>query len=124
MAHSHRRQKQARHTARLGMAGGVLGVAPIAGGFVLVPAHGHRSEPTPHAMAARTTAATTPERPKAGTRLSTLGYAPPKTQNEDQYIPPGASHLVRVATDLPVSTGAGAQDLGRDPLRFHFLIGG
>lgn len=210
MAHSHRRQKRARHTARRGIAGGVtgvLGVVAVAGGIVFVRAHGHRSEQTPHAMAARTSVARAPERLTTGDRLdvstpdgfsyslaavkagtsdrplastrtpppsgsmlayvdyvltntgtepalldfpadlfvkrslvpaptrgrcmpqpgapsdmctlpddtdvvNTLGYAPPKTQDEDQYIPAGASYLVRVATDLPVSTGTGARDLG------------
>lgn len=210
MTHSHRRQKQARHTARLGMAGGVtgvLGVAVVAGGIVLIRAQGHQTEPTPRAMVARTSAEPAPERPRTGARLdvttpdgfsyslaaakagtsdrplastrtappsgdtlayadyvltntgtepalldfpadlfvkrsmvpasaqarcmpqpgapadmctlpdhtdvvNTLGFARPKTQDDDQYIPAGASYLVRVATDLPVSTGTGAHDLG------------
>jgi len=32
------------------------------------------------------------------------GSVAPISQDGDQYMPPGASYLVRVATDLPVST--------------------
>lgn len=209
MTHSHRRQKQARHTAGLGIAGGVLGVSAVALGVVLVRAHGQPAETTSHTRAAAATAdpARTAQRPKTGPRLdvstpdgfsyslaavkvgtavrplassrtppptgstlayvdyvltntgtqpalldfpadlfvkrslvpdsararcmpqpgvpadmctlpdntdvvNTLGYEPPKTQDEDQYIPAGASYLVRVATDLPVGTGTGTRDLG------------
>ena len=55
--------------------------------------------------------------PQAGTRAdmctlpnhsAVIGYLkgsrPPATQDGDQYMPAGASYLVRVATDLPVST--------------------
>ena len=44
--------------------------------------------------------------------VNTLGFAPPKSEDEDQYIPAGASYLVRVATDMPVRTGTGRHDLG------------
>ena len=44
--------------------------------------------------------------------INTLGSAPPRSQDEDQYIPAGASYLVRVATDMPVSTGTTQHDLG------------
>jgi hypothetical protein len=44
--------------------------------------------------------------------VNTLGFAPPRTEDEDQYIPAGASYLVRVATDLPVRAGATRSDLG------------
>jgi hypothetical protein len=44
--------------------------------------------------------------------VDTLGFAPPRTEDEDQYIPAEASYLVRVATDLPVSTSTGPEDLG------------
>jgi len=218
--HSHRRQKQTRHAARLGIAGGVtgvLGVGAVAGLFVVVRAHGDRTEPTPRTVAARTSAtsvkgprsggvrslaqlktgakldvstpdgfsyslaavkAGTSDRPLASTRtappngatlgyvdyvitntgtapalldfpadlfvkrsfaagtarnrcmpqpgapadmctlpdhtdvVNTLGFAAPRTKDEDQYIPAGASYLVRVATDLPVSTSTGGRDLG------------
>lgn len=222
--HAHRRQKQARNAARLGMAGGVtgvLGVAVVAGLIVVVRAHGDRTEPTPRTVAARTgtprlqrsarrgstvgvrsldqlktgtkldvntpegfsyslaaVKAGTSERPLASTRtappegatlgyidyvitntgtdpalldfpadlfvrrslvpstarnrcmpqpgapadmctlpdhtdvVNTLGFAPPRSEDEDQYIPPGASYLVRVATDMPVRTGVSRHDLG------------
>ncbi len=44
--------------------------------------------------------------------VNTLGYPAPTTQDDDQYIPAGASYLVRVATDLPVSPKTGRGDLG------------
>ncbi|MDN3353506.1 hypothetical protein [Actinomadura sp. DC4] len=44
--------------------------------------------------------------------VNTLGFAAPHTEDEDQYIPAGASYLVRVATDLPVSDSTDARDLG------------
>lgn len=220
--HSHRRQKQARHAARLGIAGGVtgvLGVGAVAGLIVVVRAHGDRAEPSPRTVAARTSATTagrntssgggvrnlsqlktgaeldvstpdgfsyslaavkagTSDRPLASTKspppngttlgyvdyvitntgsapalldfpadlfvkrpllaaasknrcmpqpgapedmctlpdhtdvVNTLGFAPPRTEDEDQYIPAGASYLVRVATDLPVSTSVTSDDLG------------
>jgi hypothetical protein len=44
--------------------------------------------------------------------VNTLGFAPPKSQDEDEYIPAGASYLVRVATDMPVSADTTAHDLG------------
>jgi hypothetical protein len=44
--------------------------------------------------------------------VNTLGFAPPRSEDEDQYIPAGASYLVRVATDMPVSTSASQRDLG------------
>ena len=216
--HSHRRKKQTRHAARLGMAGGVtgvLGVGAVAGLIVVVRAHGG-TEPPPRPVAVRTSAtsvkgalsggvrslselktgdaldvstpdgftyslaavkAGTSDRPLASTKtappdgatlgyvdyvitntgtqpalldfpadlfvkralvpgtardrcmpqpgapedmctlpdhtdvVNTLGFAPPRTQDEDQYIPPGASYLVRVATDLPVVTSTGSRDL-------------
>ena len=43
--------------------------------------------------------------------VNTLGFAPPRTEDEDQYIPAGASYLVRVATDMPVRTTVGRHDL-------------
>jgi len=222
--HAHRRQKQARSSVRLGIAGGVtgvLGVAAVAGLIVVVRAHGGESGPPPRPMAVRTSAsrpqssvrrgtvpgvrsldqlktgtqldvstpegfsyslaavkAGTSERPLASTRtpppegdtlgyidyvitntgtdealldfpadlfvrrslvpaaargrcmpqpgvpdalctlpdhtdvVNTLGFAPPKSEDEDQYIPAGASYLVRVATDMPVSTGVTGHDLG------------
>jgi hypothetical protein len=218
--HSHRRQKQARHAARLGIAGGVtgvLGVGAVAGLIVMVRAHGHQAEPSPRTVAARTSASTaksalsggvrslaqlktgtkldvstpdgfsyslaavkvgTSDRPLASTRtpppdgttlgyvdyvisntgtapalldfpadlfvkrslvagtarsrcmpqpgapadmctlpdhtdvVNTLGFGRPRTKDEDQYIPAGASYLVRVATDLPVNTSTDASDLG------------
>jgi hypothetical protein len=57
--HSHRRQKQARHAARLRIAGGVIGVlSTVAGLIVVVRAHGDRAEPIPRAVASRTSATT------------------------------------------------------------------
>lgn len=44
--------------------------------------------------------------------VNTLGFAPPSSQDEDQYIPAGASYLVRVATDLPVRAATTDHDLG------------
>jgi hypothetical protein len=44
--------------------------------------------------------------------VNTLGFAPPATRDEDQYIPAGARYLVRVATDTPVSATATRRDLG------------
>jgi hypothetical protein len=44
--------------------------------------------------------------------VNTLGYPAPKTQYEDQYIPAGASYLVRVATTMPVNRGVTNADLG------------
>lgn len=44
--------------------------------------------------------------------VNTLGYPAPKTQYEDQYIPAGASYLVRVATTMPVNPGVTQDDLG------------
>jgi hypothetical protein len=44
--------------------------------------------------------------------VNTLGYAPPRSEDGDQYIPAGASYLVRVATDLPVDTSVKQSDLG------------
>jgi hypothetical protein len=44
--------------------------------------------------------------------VNTLGFPPPTSQDDDQYIPAGAGYLVRVATDLPVSTSARQDDLG------------
>ena len=44
--------------------------------------------------------------------VNTLGYPAPRTQYEDQYIPAGASYLVRVASTLPVSPGVAKDDLG------------
>jgi hypothetical protein len=209
---SHRRRKQTRHAARLGIAGGVtgvVGVAAVAGLFVLVRAHGDHSAPSPRTVAARTSAAaspapkvktgdrldvTTPDgfsyslaavrggtadrplastktRPPQGTTLAyadyvitnngtdpalldfpadlfvarsrvpkevlaqnrcmpqpgapedmctlpdhtdvvnTLGFPSPRSQDEDQYIPAGASYLVRVATDLPVATSTTQDDI-------------
>lgn len=43
--------------------------------------------------------------------VNTLGYPPPRSQDGDQYIPPGAGYLVRVATDLPVNAGARTGDM-------------
>jgi hypothetical protein len=221
--HSHRRQNQARHAARLGIAGGVtgvLGVGAIAGLIVVVRAHHHPGESAPRTVAARTGAGVgaagkspsglrsraqlktgteldvstpdgfsyslaavkggTADRPLASTRtpppdgttlgyvdyvltntgnapalldfpadlfvkrsrvpssvlaknrcmpqpgapsdmctlpdhtdvVNTLGFAAPRSEDEDQYIPAGASYLVRVATDMPVSTGTTQRDLG------------
>jgi hypothetical protein len=44
--------------------------------------------------------------------VNTLGFAPPRTEDDDQYIPTEASYLVRVATDLPVSTSTAPEALG------------
>jgi hypothetical protein len=44
--------------------------------------------------------------------VNTLGFAAPRSEDEDQYIPAGASYLVRVATDLPVTPGVERSDLG------------
>jgi hypothetical protein len=44
--------------------------------------------------------------------VNTLGFAAPRSEDGDQYIPPGASYLVRVATDLPVTPGTKQSDLG------------
>ncbi|GAA4625947.1 hypothetical protein GCM10023196_032160 [Actinoallomurus vinaceus] len=44
--------------------------------------------------------------------IDTLGFAPPKSQEGDQYIPAGASYLVRVATDMGVKKGIQRDDLG------------
>jgi hypothetical protein len=44
--------------------------------------------------------------------VDTLGFAPPKSQEGDQYIPAGASYLVRVATDMGVDKGVQRADLG------------
>ncbi len=44
--------------------------------------------------------------------VNTLGYPAPKTQYEDQYIPAGASYLVRVATTLPVTAGVTGDSAG------------
>lgn len=43
--------------------------------------------------------------------VNTLGYPPPPTQEGDQYIPPGAGYLVRVATDLPVNASIRTGDM-------------
>lgn len=43
--------------------------------------------------------------------VNTLGFAPPSSQDGDQYIPAGASYLVRVATDMPVDTSVSSSDL-------------
>lgn len=43
--------------------------------------------------------------------VNTLGYPPPPTQEGDQYIPPGAGYLVRVATDLPVNASIRPEDM-------------
>jgi hypothetical protein len=219
--HSHRRQKQTRHAAPLGISGGVtgvLGVGAVAGLIVVVRAHGDHTAPTPRTVAVRTSATTvnralsgggvrslaqlktgtkldvstpdgfsyslaavkagTSDRPLASTKtappngatlgyidyvitntgtapalldfpadlfvkrsltagtgknrcmpqpgapadmctlpdhtdvVNTLGFPPPRTEDDDQYIPAGASYLVRVATDLPVSTSTGTHDLG------------
>jgi hypothetical protein len=218
--HSHRRQKQARNAARVGIAGGVtgvLGVAAIAG-LVVVRTHHDQTASTPRAVAARTKTtshvraatgvrslselktgtrldvstpdgysyslaavkggtsgrplASTTVHPPHGTTLgyadyvitntgsdpalldfpadlfvkrslvptsvldknrcmpqpgapadmctlpdhtdvvNTLGFAPPRSEDEDQYIPPGATYLVRVATDMPVDTSVTQHDLG------------
>jgi hypothetical protein len=218
--HSHRRKKQTRHAARLGIVGGVtgvLGVGAVAGLIVVVRAHGAQTEPSPRPVAVRTSAtsakgalsggvrslsqlktgpkldvstpdgfsyslaavkAGTSDKPLATTKtpppdgatlgyadyvitntgtqpalldfpadlfvkrslaagtsrnrcmpqpgapadmctlpdhtdvVNTLGFAPPRTRDEDQYIPAGASYLVRVATDLPVMSATGSRDLG------------
>ncbi len=55
--HSHRRRKQARGTARLGIAGGVTGVVAVAavGGVLVVKrGHGHEAEPVPRTMTGQT----------------------------------------------------------------------
>lgn len=44
--------------------------------------------------------------------VNTLGFAAPRSEDGDQYIPAGASYLVRVATDMPVTTGTTQHDLG------------
>lgn len=44
--------------------------------------------------------------------VNTLGFAPPTSSDGDQYIPAGATYLLRVATDMGVSEGAGPGDLG------------
>lgn len=44
--------------------------------------------------------------------VNTLGFAPPTSADGDQYIPAGASYLVRVATDMGVSADIGPADLG------------
>ena len=44
--------------------------------------------------------------------VNTLGFAPPRSEDEDLYIPAGADYLVRVATDLPVRTAVTRHDLG------------
>ncbi|MFB9834312.1 hypothetical protein [Actinoallomurus acaciae] len=43
--------------------------------------------------------------------VNTLGFAPPSSQDGDQYIPAGASYLVRVATDMPVDTSVSPDDM-------------
>jgi hypothetical protein len=222
-SHSHRRQKQARRAARLGIAGGVtgvVGVGAIAGLILVVRAHGNHTGPTPRTVAARTDSSRartqlpgaqtgvhslsqlktgpeldvstpdgfsyslaavkggTSDRPLASTRtppphgttlaygdyvltntgtapalldfpadlfvkrslvparaagrcmpqpgapadrctlpdhtdvVNTLGFAPPRSTDGDQYIPAGASYLVRVATDLPVDTSVSQHDVG------------
>jgi hypothetical protein len=44
--------------------------------------------------------------------VNTLGFPAPTSQDEDQYIPAGASYLVRVATDMPVSRSVTQNDVG------------
>ncbi|WP_433183867.1 hypothetical protein [Actinoallomurus sp. CA-150999] len=44
--------------------------------------------------------------------IDTLGFAPPKSQEGDQYIPAGASYLVRVATDMGVKKETQPGDIG------------
>jgi hypothetical protein len=44
--------------------------------------------------------------------VNTLGFAPPRSEDGDQYIPAGASYLVRVATDMPVNASTSRRDLG------------
>jgi hypothetical protein len=44
--------------------------------------------------------------------VNTLGFAPPRSEDDDQYIPAGASYLVRVATDMPVRTTITRHELG------------
>jgi hypothetical protein len=44
--------------------------------------------------------------------IDTLGSPKPRSEDGDQYIPAGASYLVRVATDMPVGTSTGQDDLG------------
>jgi hypothetical protein len=44
--------------------------------------------------------------------IDTLGFAPPRSQEGDQFIPAGASYLVRVATDMGVDKGVQRDDLG------------
>ncbi|WP_345462819.1 hypothetical protein [Actinoallomurus oryzae] len=43
--------------------------------------------------------------------VNTLGFAPPRSEDGDQYIPAGASYLVRVATDMPVESSVSPTDL-------------
>jgi hypothetical protein len=43
--------------------------------------------------------------------VNTLGFAPPRSENGDQYIPAGASYLVRVATDMPVDASISPHDM-------------
>ncbi|MGI5226880.1 hypothetical protein [Actinoallomurus sp. CA-142502] len=211
---AHRRKRQSRRTAGLGIAGGVLGVGAVAGLIVGVRAHGDHGMPAPRTVAARTSAgpgsgvsslsrlktgsrldvstpdgysyslaavkagtaerplASTTVRPADGTTLgyldyvitntgtdaalldfpadlfvkrsrvpasvlaenrcmpqpgapsdmctlpdhtdvvNTLGFAPPRSEDGDQYIPAGASYLVRVATDMPVDASVTPQDMG------------
>jgi hypothetical protein len=73
---SHRRRRQTRSAARLGIAGGVtgvLGVAAVAGLVVVVRAHGDHAAPAPRTVAARTSAAPTrslrPSQLTTGARL-------------------------------------------------------
>lgn len=44
--------------------------------------------------------------------VNTLGFPPPKSRDDDQYIPAGASYLVRVATDMGVSRDIRRSDMG------------
>ncbi|MEV5707794.1 hypothetical protein [Actinoallomurus sp. NPDC052274] len=44
--------------------------------------------------------------------VDTLGFPAPPSQDGDQFIPAGASYLVRVATDMGVDKGVQRNDLG------------
>jgi hypothetical protein len=44
--------------------------------------------------------------------IDTLGFAAPRSQEGDQFIPAGASYLVRVATDMGVDKGIQRADVG------------
>lgn len=44
--------------------------------------------------------------------VNTLGFPPPSSQDDDQFIPPGATYLVRVATYAGVRKDIAPSDLG------------